>query len=108
MPDPHGSHVIDLDEADPQTGPTTIAALILGFVVVASSLWIEALYRKTADAERVRKVISQEPAELRTLQAGQLDQLRDYRWVDQAHGVVAVPIERAMELVIEDSQAGHR
>jgi len=108
MPDPRGSHVIDLDEADPQTGPTTIAAVVLGLVVVASSLWLEALYRKTADTERVRKVISQEPAELRTLEAGQLDQLRDYRWVDPSGGVVAVPIERAMELVIRDSTAERR
>ena len=108
MPEARDSHVIDLDEADPQTGPTTVAALILGFLVIASSFGLEALYRKTADAERVRKVISQEPAELRTVQSGQIDQLRDYRWVDESHGVVAVPIDRAMELVISESRAEHR
>jgi hypothetical protein len=108
MHDPQPTHTIDLDEADPQTGPTTIAAAILGFLVLASSFWLEALYRRTADEERMRKVISQESAELRTLQANQLDQLQQYRWVDPTHGVVSVPIERAMKLVIAESKAGHR
>jgi hypothetical protein len=32
----------------------------------------------------------------------QLSQLSAYRWVDREAGVAAVPIERAMELVMEE------
>jgi len=105
MRDARGSHTIDLEEADPQTGPTTVAVAVGALVLVALVFWIEALYQRTVEAERERKVVAQEPVELRTVEAGQIDQLREYRWVDRAQGVVAVPIERAMELVVAEGRA---
>jgi len=85
--------------------PTTVAAVVGSLVLVATVFWVEALYQRTVESERARKVVAQEPAELRTVQAGQLDQLRDYRWVDRTQGVVAVPIERAMDLVVQENGA---
>jgi hypothetical protein len=41
-----------------------------------------------------------ENAELRRLQAEQERQLSAYAWVDRAHGVVRIPIERAMQLIV--------
>jgi len=96
------SHTIDLAESDPKTGPTVVAAAIGTFVLVATVLWLEALYHGTVEAERKRKVVAQVPVELRTVEAAQLDQLREYRWVDRERGIVTIPIERAMELVIAE------
>jgi hypothetical protein len=108
MRDPAPSHTIDLADSDPKSGPTAVAAAVGTLVLVAGVFWIEALYRETAEAERERKVVSQEPAELRTVEAAQIDQLHGYRWVDRSQGVVAIPIERAMELVIQDAAAARR
>ena len=102
MRDDRSSHTIDLEEADPKAWPTTVAALVGAFLLLATVFWIEALYQKTVEAERARKIVSQEPAELSTVRASQADQLREYRWVDRTQGVVALPIERAMELVVEE------
>ncbi len=42
------------------------------------------------------------PQELATLTHNQQARLAEYRWVDQKKGVVAIPIDRAMELVVAD------
>ncbi len=34
--------------------------------------------------------------------AEQLDAIRHYRWVDRETGTVTVPIDRAMELIVEE------
>ncbi len=104
MREPTPSHTIDLTESDPQTGPTIVAAAVGTLVLLASVFWIEALYRGTVEAERNRKVVAQVPAELKSVQASQLDQLHGYRWVDRTQGVVAIPVERAMELVIAENR----
>jgi hypothetical protein len=44
------------------------------------------------------------PDEQRTLEAqraAERELLETYGWVDEAHGVVRIPVERAMELVLE-------
>ncbi len=38
--------------------------------------------------------------DLRKLEAAQAKQLHGYAWVDREHGIVQVPIERAMQLVV--------
>ena len=35
------------------------------------------------------------------IRAGEERELQEYGWVDQAHGVVRIPIDRAMELVLQ-------
>jgi hypothetical protein len=39
--------------------------------------------------------------DLQSLRARENTELNSYRWVDQTNGVVQIPIERAMELVIQ-------
>ncbi len=62
-----------------------------------------------------RKVIASHDAQRRDLRLKNLDDLTvenqkiltNYRWIDKGKGIVAIPIERAMELVIPDLSANH-
>jgi hypothetical protein len=92
------------EERDPKTSSTLIVGavgvILLGVVI----LLLQVLFHRTAEAERWRKVVSQQPEQLRQLRTQQLDQLNSYRWVDEQGGVVTIPIERAMGLVVREHQ----
>ena len=77
-----------------------ISAVWLFVIVVA----LEVLYHRTAEAESARKFGTEDPQELRQVRNDQLEQINAYRWVDRERGIVAVPIERAMELLVEESK----
>lgn len=105
MPDRETSPSVDLDESDPKSAPTFLAAGVGTIVLVIVVLLLEALYHRTAEAELYRKVIAEQPQELRSVHARQLEQLQGYRWIDQTNGIAAIPIDRAIELVVEEAQS---
>ena len=53
-------------------------------------------------AEIARKNAGQAPSNLRLSENEQLMILTEYRWIDQEKGIVRVPIDRAIELVLAD------
>ena len=77
-----------------------IGSILLVVVVVA----LEALFGHVAQAEAQRKVVNVGNNELRGYRAEQLGKLNGYRVVDPAQGVVAIPIDRAMELTVSDAR----
>lgn len=71
-------------------------ALLVGIVVA-----LQGLYNKADAAEYRQKVEAQPSLELQDVQSRQRDKIS--RWVkDPATGVVRMPIDRAMELVVEE------
>jgi hypothetical protein len=48
------------------------------------------------------------PEELAGARAEQLERLHTYRWVDEKAGTVAIPIERAMALVVAEQGGATR
>lgn len=88
-------------EDDPDSSATVtigIAGAILLVVVVVA---LQGLFGQASRAEFRRKVEAEKPVELESLRATQLEQIGTYRWVDPKQGVVAIPIDRAMELLVE-------
>lgn len=102
----HG-HAAAADEDDPRGSATFLVGLIGAIVVLVVVLGLETLYYRTVERENERKVLAEQPEQLRHLQAEQLRMLNEYRWVDQPNQVVAIPIERAMQLVAEERKAGN-
>ena len=95
-PKPH------IETADPDTltlATVGIAGTILVIVVV---VFVQGLYESMERAEFQRKVVAEVPAELRGLRAAQRARLSETLWVDKNNGIVAIPIERAMELLAAD------
>jgi hypothetical protein len=108
MPDEHAHTTVEVDESDPKSTPTLLVGAVGMILLMVIVLLVEVLYHRTTQAEVYRKVISEQPLELRQLQAEQLEQLNGYRWVSEPEGVAAIPIDRAVELIVEEAQAGRR
>jgi hypothetical protein len=90
---------------DPPASLTAIAGIVGGILLLAVVLLAEVLFYNVQRIEDETKLYAGKPPELADLQARQLAQINAYRYVDQAKGVVAIPIDRAMELYVADVQA---
>jgi hypothetical protein len=79
---------------------------VLGFIgallVFLLIIGLEVLFYSMERAERERKYIERAPTERSQLQAEQMARLTEYRYLDEKKGVVAIPIDRAMELVVDE------
>lgn len=64
----------------------------------------QALYYRLEHAEIEAKLGAQAAPQLRQLEAEQYGQLHTYRWADAQKKAVAIPIERAIELLAQESQ----
>lgn len=65
-------------------------------------LRIQALYNNFELSEQERKVVAIEAIDANNLLAEQEAKLNRAGWIDREKGVVAIPIDRAMELVVEE------
>ncbi len=74
------------------------AVFVLFFIVIV--ILLQSYYGRVSARELRAKVISAPAVAVDQARAAQLLQIGEYRWVDQKAGIVAVPIERAMELTI--------
>ncbi len=75
-----------------------VVGTILVFVVIVG---IEAWFYAQQQQERLTKSLAVRNPALVDGQVQQLRNLEGYRWVDQATGVAAIPIDRAMALTVE-------
>ena len=89
------------EQDDPDAPMTAIVAILLAVVTVASVLALQGYFEKVQDAELRSKMVEVQPAELQQAREEGQAILDGYRWVDRDNGVVAIPIERAMELTVD-------
>ena len=96
--------MVDPEESDPRTAPTALVGTVGLVLLAVVLLLLEVLYQRTSQAEIERKVVAEQPQELRQLEAAQRERLGRYAWVDRERGIVTIPIERAMDLVAEEAE----
>jgi len=94
--------VFPADPPDPDALTTATVGLVGTILVVVAVVFLQGLYESVNRSEFQRKVVNEAPAELRALRAAQLKRLHAIAWVDKRNGIVAIPIERAMELLAAD------
>ena len=83
------------------------ASLVVVVLAAAGALWLlhyeaqRALFSNDATLSHMPDPRPQTaaPLDLRALREQKRTLLSEYRWVDRAHGVVRIPIERAMDLL---------
>lgn len=86
---------------DPRASMTLVVAIFGAILVVVVIIFLQAFFFGSQDTEQQAK--SFVPAEeLMQVRASQLDRIGSYRWVDARQGVAAIPVDRAMELVVRD------
>ncbi len=90
---------------DIDTKMVATVGVVSVLIVVGSILAIQVLYNNFDRAEAERKVIAVESADVRNLLAEQEARLNRAGWIDRQQGLIAIPIERAMELVVEEMRS---
>jgi hypothetical protein len=100
---PDELQMVSPEESDPRSSSTLIVGAVGIVLLVVIVILLEVLFYDTAEMEYQRKVVAEQPQELRLLQAEQREKLNSYHWVDRENGVVAITIERAMEIVVQES-----
>jgi hypothetical protein len=101
----HGEeHVILAPDDDPNSLMTIVLGVIGCILLLAILFGLEAVFYSTQQREFRDKVVNQKPVELRQVQAEHLEAIRDYRWIDREAGVVGIPIDRAMDLMVEEQR----
>lgn len=75
-----------------------VSAILLFFLVVGTSAAF-LIWEKEAATEKTSPLL---PDDLRRLRNQQMGELGGYRWVSEKDGIVRIPIERAMELVVAE------
>ena len=94
--------VSPIETDDPDALTTATVGIVGTILVIIVVVFVQGLYESEKREEFQRKVVNETPAELRTLRAAQLTRLHATGWVDKKNGFVAIPIERAMELLASD------
>ncbi len=91
--------------SEPNTQLTVVAGVIFAVLLVVCVFFLQALFYDAESRENVRKVVAVVPEELAQARAQQVEQISAYRRIDQKKGIVAIPIDRAMELVLKEGVA---
>jgi hypothetical protein len=96
------------DNGDPKVSTTVFVGLLGTVMLVAVMYFASALYDLAQYREIERKIYAARAPEYDALRAEQQANLSTYRWVNQQEGVVAIPIERAIELTVKDLKGDRR
>jgi hypothetical protein len=90
-----------------QLGRLVFVALLSVVLTIDIVVGLQALYYWQLDRVEMSEELYPPSAKLESLLNAQRTQLTDYRIVDAKKGIVAIPIERAMKLVVAElSQHG--
>ena len=98
--------------------PVSLFTIIFVFVLFAAFFFVvryfyqpaelapqNAAAEKLPEDQKWRATSQSRRATLNELKQAQAEQISGYMWVDQQAGVVRLPIERAMEIVVQDANA---
>jgi hypothetical protein len=76
-----------------------VIGVIGSFLVVVGLIW--AMYRYTHPAPITQNRAAERKKALREIRAAEAESLNTYGWVDQAKGIVRLPIARAIDLTLQ-------
>jgi hypothetical protein len=90
------------EEQEPNTPLTAVVGLVFAILLFVLVVVLQAYFYRADQEENVRKVVAQAPEELSQLLSQQEEKLHSYKILDPKKGVVAIPIDVAMKLVVRD------
>ena len=94
------------DDTEPQAMWVLVFSLAIIVTIIATMLFVTAYYDQAHDKlvyERQQVPINED---MRNLRAKEDNELHSYGYADKSAGVIRMPIERAMELVLTDAAEG--
>jgi hypothetical protein len=87
---------------DLNTPKIAVVGFISAIVVFALIILMQVMFYWAEARQRLVKDIDQPYLEYANLTADQQAKLAKYQWIDQKEKIVAIPIKRAMRLVVDD------
>jgi hypothetical protein len=90
------------EEGEPNTPLTALVGIVFAILLFVVVVLLQAFFYRAEQQENERKVVAVAPAELSQLRAQQQELLHSYKLVDPSKGVVAIPIDVAMRLVVSE------
>jgi hypothetical protein len=91
-----------MDEYGISLGKLFFVGVLSVILTMDAVVGLQALYYWQLQQVEASDALYPPPAKLQSLLATQEKQLTDYRVVDAKKGIVAIPIDRAMQLVVND------
>lgn len=101
---PHGDE-FDFEHQEPKTNLIALLLVSSCVILVVIVVLLQGFY----DFTRALKVSRTESApfeQIQKLRADEEQKLTGYRYVNKESGVVQIPVERAMQLMVEEAKAG--
>jgi len=89
-----------MHEGDPDTAGVVAVAIVGAILLLAVMVFAVVLFQNAQVLEDERKLLNVRSPELVDEQTRQLAQISQYRYISEAEGIVAIPIERAIDLFI--------
>jgi hypothetical protein len=100
---PHGDHPLSYDHAEPRYKSVAAFMAVTVVLLIAIGIGIQAYYELIYTNEEYTRVISQPNWVLEDLRKKEQWELSHYGVVDKTKGTVRVPIDQAMQLLVQDS-----
>lgn len=94
------------DPAEPNSTSLLVFILLSVLVLVGVFVGVTAYWDFMHDRQEEEVVLGKPSEELATLHAREDMQLKTYGYIDKGKGVVQIPLDRAMELVVKESAEG--
>ena len=91
------------EKRDANTRAITIGLIVGVLIIVVTLIGLEQLYVLTREEVVKENVLSQMDPRLRELHAQETRILTTYGVIDKAKGVYRIPVDRAMELMVEEA-----
>ncbi len=87
---------------DLNTPKIAVVGFISAIIVFALIILLQVMFYWAEAQQRQVKDIDQPYLDYANLTADQQAKLAKYQWIDQKEKIVAIPIRRAMEIVVDD------
>jgi hypothetical protein len=93
------------ETTDPRSGAIALVGAGIVILLVLIIVGVEAYYDRVRDQQIFVKQLQPVSEDLKALRAREDTDLNSYRYIDRAKGSVRLPINRAMDLLVEEAHA---
>lgn len=104
MSQTHENHTEEVGGGDPNTPTLVLVGIVGAILTFVAIVGVQALFYNAEN--QASRIINADDSSLASrLRAEQLETINTYRWKDREKGIVTIPIDRAMDLVVERETA---
>ncbi len=93
---------IERPQDELRASPIVVVGIVGCVLVFVSIVALNALFLRVEQDEIAAKTAGQAPSDVRLSENEQQVILTEYRWIDQEKGIVRIPVDRAMDLMLAE------